>query len=70
MQQTCVISPVLFTLYTNDCCSQIASINHVVKFADIYTNDCCSQIASINHVVKFADDTAILRLIKNKNEIS
>ena len=47
--QGCVISPVLFTLYTNDC---------------------RSEIASINPILKFADDTAILGLIKNKNEIS
>ena len=47
--QGCVISLVLFTLYTNDC---------------------RSEIASINPILKFADDTAILGLIKNKNEIS
>ena len=31
--QGCVISPVLFTLYTNDCPSDIASINPILKFA-------------------------------------
>ena len=34
------------------------------------TNDCRSEIASINPILKFADDTAVLGLIKNKNEIS
>ena len=47
--QGCVISPVLFTLYKNDCRSEIASIDPILKFADL---------------------TAILELIKNKNEIS
>ena len=47
--QGCVISSVLFTLYTNDC---------------------RSEIASINPILKFSDDTAILGLINNKNEIS
>ena len=32
--QGCVISPVLFTLYTNDCRSDIASINPILKFED------------------------------------
>ena len=31
--QGCVISPVLFTLYTNYCRSEIASINPILKFA-------------------------------------
>ena len=47
--QGCVISPVLFTLYTNDC---------------------RCEFASINPILKFADDTAIIGLINNKNEIS
>ena len=32
--QGCVISPVLLILYTNDCQSDIASINPISKFAD------------------------------------
>ena len=36
----------------------------------LYTNDRRSEIASINPILKFADNSAILGLIKNKNEIS
>ena len=46
--QGCVLSPLLFTLMTHDCCARF----------------------STNHMVKYADDTTLVGLIKDDNELA
>ena len=52
-----VISPVLFTLYTNQCLSYIASNNPILKFADD-----SAIVGLINNIrIKFHTDLQFLK---------
>ena len=46
--QGCVLSPLLFTLMTHDCCARF----------------------STNHIMKYADDTTVVGLIRDDNELA
>ncbi|KAL2102811.1 hypothetical protein ACEWY4_001979 [Coilia grayii] len=46
--QGCVLSPLLFTLMTHDCCARFTS----------------------NHIIKFVDDTTVVGLISNEDDLA
>lgn len=46
--QGCVLSPLLFTMMTHDCCARY----------------------STNHIIKYADDTTVVGLISDNNELA
>ena len=72
--QGCVISPLLFTLYTNDCRSEIASINLILKFADdtaiLGLIQSKNEISYTSEVSKFVQwcNTNYLQLNVNKTK--
>ena len=72
--QGCVLSPVLFTLYTNDCRSEIASINPILKFAEdtailglIKNKNLISYRSVVSKIVQWCN-TNYLQLNVNKTK--
>ena len=76
--QGCMSSPVLFTLYTNDC--TIAAKNqYIIKFSDdtvllaLMTgdndNDISSYVDSVNNLVKWCDENSLALNVSKTEEI-
>lgn len=71
--QGCVLSPLLFTLMTHDCCARY-NTNHIIKFADdttvvglISNDDDSSYREEVHHLINWCD-TNNLHLNVNKTK--
>ncbi len=73
--QGCVLSPLLYTLFTHDCCAFFPS-NHIVKFADdttvlglINNNDGTAYRNEVQHLALWCDNNSLVLNIKKTKEI-
>lgn len=73
--QGCVLSPLLFTLMTHDCCARFAT-NHIRKFADdttvvglIKDNDDTAYIEEVHQLINWCEkNNLLLNVDKTKEE--
>ena len=77
--QGCVLSPLLYSLFTHDCVAMDVSNSPILNTAapqgcvvspllySLFTHDCVAMHAS-NSIVTFADDTTVVGLITNNDE--
>ncbi len=73
--QGCVLSPLLYTLFTRDCCAFFPS-NHIVKYADdttvlglINNNDETAYRNEVQHLALWCDNNSLVLNINKTKEI-
>ncbi len=73
--QGCVLSPLLYTPFTHDCCAFFPS-NHIVKFVDdtmvlglINNNDETAYRNEVQHLALWCDNNRLVLNIKQTKEI-